>query len=57
MHKESDIVGAINQTKKYVWIALDILINNAGLQHVAMIEEFPTEKFQQLIQVMLVGPF
>lgn len=36
---------------------IDVLINNAGLQHVAMIEEFPTEKFQLLIDVMLVAPF
>lgn len=36
---------------------LDILVNNAGLQHVAMIEDFPTAKFQQLINIMLVAPF
>jgi 3-hydroxybutyrate dehydrogenase len=36
---------------------LDILVNNAGLQHVALIEEFPTEKFELLIRVMLVGAF
>lgn len=36
---------------------LDILINNAGLQHVAMIEDFPTQKFQQMINIMLVAPF
>ncbi|WP_257348361.1 3-hydroxybutyrate dehydrogenase [Pseudalkalibacillus decolorationis] len=36
---------------------LDVLINNAGLQHVASIEEFPTEKFELLIRVMLVAPF
>ena len=36
---------------------LDILINNAGLQHVALIEDFPTAKFQQLINIMLVAPF
>lgn len=35
----------------------DILVNNAGLQHVAPIEEFPTEKYEQLIKVMLVAPF
>jgi 3-hydroxybutyrate dehydrogenase len=34
----------------------DVLINNAGLQHVARIEEFPPEKWAQLISVMLVGP-
>jgi 3-hydroxybutyrate dehydrogenase len=36
---------------------LDILVNNAGLQHVAPIEEFPTEKFELLLRVMLVAPF
>lgn len=34
---------------------VDVLINNAGLQHVARLEEFPPEKWDQLIQVMLVG--
>jgi 3-hydroxybutyrate dehydrogenase len=33
----------------------DVLINNAGLQHVATIEEFPREKWEQLIGVMLTG--
>jgi 3-hydroxybutyrate dehydrogenase len=36
---------------------IDILINNAGLQYVAPIEEFPTEKFERLIKVMLTAPF
>ncbi|MFD1706614.1 3-hydroxybutyrate dehydrogenase [Siminovitchia sediminis] len=36
---------------------LDVLINNASLQHVSLIEEFPTEKFEQMIKIMLVGPF
>lgn len=36
---------------------LDILINNAGMQHVSYIEDFPTEKFEQMIKVMLVAPF
>lgn len=36
---------------------IDILINNAGLQYVAPIEEFPTEKFELLIKVMLTAPF
>ncbi|MET3292222.1 UNVERIFIED_CONTAM: 3-hydroxybutyrate dehydrogenase [Brevibacillus sp. OAP136] len=36
---------------------LDILINNAGLQHVSPIEEFPTEKFEQMIKIMLTAPF
>ncbi|TDR47413.1 3-hydroxybutyrate dehydrogenase [Tahibacter aquaticus] len=34
---------------------VDVLINNAGLQHVAPLEEFPIAKWDFLIQVMLVG--
>lgn len=33
----------------------DVLINNAGLQYVAPLEEFPPEKWQLLITVMLTG--
>jgi 3-hydroxybutyrate dehydrogenase len=36
---------------------LDILINNAGLQYISPIEDFPTEQFELLIKVMLVAPF
>lgn len=36
---------------------LDILVNNAGLQYVSPIEEFPTEKFELMIKVMLTAPF
>ena len=35
---------------------IDILINNAGIQHVARLEDFPEAKWQQLINVMLTGP-
>ena len=34
---------------------VDVLVNNAGLQHVAQLEEFPPEKWDQLIDVMLKG--
>jgi 3-hydroxybutyrate dehydrogenase len=36
---------------------LDILVNNAGFQHVATIEDFPTERFELLLRVMVVAPF
>lgn len=32
-------------------------MNNAGLQHVSFIEDFPTEKFEQMLKVMVTGPF
>ncbi len=35
---------------------ISILINNAGIQHVAKIEDFPPEKWKLLIDIMLVGP-
>ena len=36
---------------------LDILVNDAGLQHVAPLVAFPDDRFEQLIRVMLFGPF
>lgn len=35
---------------------VDVLINNAGIQHVSRIEDFPPEKWQLLVNIMLVGP-
>lgn len=37
--------------------SVDILVNNAGLQHVALLEDFPVEKFEHMLRVMLTGPF
>lgn len=34
---------------------VDVLINNAGLQYVSRLEDFPTQKWEQLIAVMLTG--
>jgi 3-hydroxybutyrate dehydrogenase len=34
---------------------VDVLINNAGLQHVAPLEEFAIAKWDHLVQVMLTG--
>ncbi len=39
------------------WGRVDILVNNAGVQHMAPVEEFPLEKWDQLVGVMLTGPF
>jgi len=53
---EEDIIAAIDTTIEE-YGRIDILINNAGLQHVAMIEDFPTERFEFILKVMLTGPF
>lgn len=34
---------------------VDVLVNNAGLQFVARLEDFPVEKWAQLVDVMLTG--
>jgi 3-hydroxybutyrate dehydrogenase len=36
---------------------IEVLINNAGLQHVARVEEFPIEKWDLLMDVVLKGTF
>ena len=36
---------------------VDVLVNNAGFQHVAPLEEFPLEKWQQMLGLMLTAPF
>jgi 3-hydroxybutyrate dehydrogenase len=36
---------------------LDAVIPNAGLQHVAPIEEFPEDRWDELIALMLTSPF
>ncbi len=37
--------------------AADVLVNNAGLQHVAPLEDFPPERFALILRVMLQVPF
>jgi 3-hydroxybutyrate dehydrogenase len=54
--KESEVEALFYQTLKK-FDRIDVLINNAGLQHVSTIETFPTEKFELLTKVMLVAPF
>jgi 3-hydroxybutyrate dehydrogenase len=37
--------------------AVDVLVNNAGLQHVAPVHEFDPERFSLILRVMLEAPF
>jgi 3-hydroxybutyrate dehydrogenase len=37
--------------------SIDILVNNAGIQHVSPIEDFPIEKYQQIIALNLNSVF
>ena len=37
--------------------SVDILINNAGIQHVCPVDEFPLEKWRQMQAIMVDAPF
>jgi 3-hydroxybutyrate dehydrogenase len=53
---EEQLRTAIEQTA-LTYDTLHILINNAGLQQVSPIEDFPVERFEYLLKVMLTGAF
>jgi 3-hydroxybutyrate dehydrogenase len=36
---------------------VDVLVNNAGLQHVAALHEFPVDRFSFILRLMLEAPF
>ncbi|KJV79482.1 MULTISPECIES: SDR family NAD(P)-dependent oxidoreductase [spotted fever group] len=36
---------------------IDILVNNAGIQHVAPIDEFPEDKWEQILCIDLIASF
>jgi 3-hydroxybutyrate dehydrogenase len=56
MTKPAEIAGLIAAAEK-AFGAVDILVNNAGVQHVAPIEEFPIEKWDQIIAINLTSAF
>jgi 3-hydroxybutyrate dehydrogenase len=56
MTKPDEIAGMVREAER-TFGAVDILINNAGIQHVAPIEEFPLEKWDQIIAINLSAAF
>jgi 3-hydroxybutyrate dehydrogenase len=56
MSKPPQIAEMI-QTTEQAFGGVDILVNNAGVQHVAPIEEFPLEKWDQVIAINLSSAF
>jgi 3-hydroxybutyrate dehydrogenase len=56
MTKPSDISDLI-ETAVEEFDGVDILVNNAGIQHVEKIEDFPPEKWDQIIAINLSSSF
>lgn len=56
MTKPDQIENLIRQTKQ-TFGSVDIIINNAGVQHVAPIDEFPPEKWDLIIAINLTSAF
>ena len=53
---EESVKNLINKTIEKFG-KLEILVNNAGLQYIAKVEDFPLEKWNLLIGVMVTGTF
>jgi len=56
MTKPAEIADMIATAEK-TFGSVDVLVNNAGIQHVAPIEEFPIEKWDQIIAINLSAAF
>ena len=56
MTRPAEIAGMI-KTAAQAFGAVDVLINNAGIQHVAPIEEFPIDKWDTIIAINLSAAF
>ena len=54
--KEEEVDAMISLIEKK-WGGVDILINNAGIQHVAPVDAFPVEKWNDIIAINLSSVF
>jgi len=53
----SQVLDMITSSEKIFGRCIDIVVNNAGIQFTAPIEEFPIERFQAVIEVCLMSNF
>ena len=56
MSKPEQIAGMIAEAEKTLG-AVDILVSNAGIQHVANIEDFPAERWDAIIAINMSAVF
>jgi 3-hydroxybutyrate dehydrogenase len=56
MSKPAEIEGMIRQAEE-AFGSVDVLVNNAGIQHVSPVEDFPIEKWDAIIAINLSSAF
>jgi 3-hydroxybutyrate dehydrogenase len=52
-----DQIGAMVTDAEKKFGSVDVLVNNAGIQHTAPVEEFPTEKWDAILAINLSSAF
>lgn len=57
MSKASDIEAMFALVTSQLGRGVDILVNNAGIQFVAPIDEYPDDKWEQIVRVNLISNF
>jgi 3-hydroxybutyrate dehydrogenase len=56
LSKSNDVAGLIEQATRELG-RVDVLVNNAGIQHVAPVHEFPIERWDAVIGINLTAVF